>query len=142
MADVSRPVLLQAKYRSRLELKVANQLSDAKIKHGYETTKVKYVVPARNAAYTPDFTVGNILIESKGYFHSTHERQKLVFARESNPGLDIRLVFQRSTTPIYKNSKTTYADWATSHGFKWADDGVIPDAWIAEMRANAKAQTA
>ena len=131
------PVLIDGKYKSLLEQKVAKQLSDAKIKHAYESTKVLYEVPSRKAKYTPDFTIGRMHVETKGYF-PTKDRQKMVFARDCNPDVDVRIVFQRAKTKISKASPTSYGKWATDHGFKWADNGTVPDEWLAEMRAQAK----
>lgn len=128
-----RAVLYKARYRSRLEERIADQLDEAGIKFQYENQKLKYTVPARNATYTPDFDLGPFLIEAKGYFRSASDRQKLVLVRKDNPDADIRLVFQKATNPIYKGSPTTYAKWAEDHGFKWADNGVIPDEWLEEI---------
>ena len=128
-----RAVLYKARYRSRLEERIADQLDEAGIKFQYENQKLKYTVPARNATYTPDFDLGPFLIEAKGYFRSASDRQKLVLVKKDNPALDIRLVFQKASNPIYKGSPTTYSKWAEDHGFKWADNGVIPDEWLEEV---------
>lgn len=130
-----RPALkLETNYRSRLETKVADQLNDSGIAFGYESLKVKFLVPAREARYTPDFICGSIILEAKGYFRKTSDRQRLIQVKESHPELDIRLVFQDAGKPIYKGSKTTYARWAEDHGFKWADKGTVPLSWIKEMK--------
>lgn len=128
-------LLLQERYRSRLEVKIANQLRGEGIQFGYESRKVPFLVPARNAKYTPDFNCpGGIILEGKGWFKTAGERQKLIHVRDCNPGIDIRLVFQNANKPIYKGSKTTYAKWADDHGFKWCDKGVVPNSWINEMK--------
>lgn len=81
--------------------------------------------------YTPDFELPNgILIETKGRF-TAEDRTKHLNVKRCNPHYDIRFVFQRSKSPLYKGSKTTYAEWCDRHGFKWADK-VIPQAWIEE----------
>jgi hypothetical protein len=51
--------------------------------------------------------------------------------KEHNPDADIRFVFERSTTKLRKNSKTTYAMWAERHGFQYADL-VVPREWLEE----------
>lgn len=129
----SSPVLYKARYRSKLEERIAEQLGQAGVEFQYENTKLKYTVPARQATYTPDFAVGPILIEAKGYFRKASDRQKLVLVKQAYPELDIRLVFQKASNPIYKGSPTTYARWAEDHGFKWADNGRIPDEWLKEV---------
>jgi Phage endonuclease I len=139
----TKPILVEARYRSRLEKKVADQLDDAGIPYDYESQWVRYIVPAREAKYLPDFTIRNtkILIEAKGRFggfrsdsSGAQERQKLILLKEQHPDLDIRIVFQDAKKPIYKGSKTTYAKWADDHGFTWADKGVVPAAWIRELK--------
>ena len=42
-------------YRSGLELKVADQIKEAKYPVNYETETLKYIVPQKNSKYTPDF---------------------------------------------------------------------------------------
>lgn len=139
----SRPVLIEARFRSRLEKKVADQLDAAGIPYGFESQWVHYTVPARKAKYLPDFTIGDtkILIEAKGRFggfrsdsSGAQERQKLILLKEQHPDLDIRIVFQDAKKPIYKGSKTTYAKWATDHGFTFSDKGVVPPAWKNELK--------
>ena len=128
-----RAVLYKARYRSRLEERIADQLDEAGVSFEYENRKVKYTVPARHATYTPDFDLKKFLIEAKGYFRSASDRQKLVLVKKDNPELDLRLVFQKANNPIYKGSPTTYAKWAEDHGFMWADGGVIPKEWLEEI---------
>lgn len=136
-----KPILkLEHDYRSRLEERIAAQLEKEGVAFDYESKVVRYKVPERDARYTPDFLPREttILIEGKGYFRKASDRQKLIHVKESNPGIDIRLVFQDANKPIYKGSKTTYGRWATDHQFPWADKGTIPAAWIAEMKKAQK----
>lgn len=145
---MSKPALkIEDEYRSRLETKVAKQLTEAGIPFGYETLKVHFKVPARPAKYTPDFVTGAlghdfskfkpslIVLETKGYFRTTADRQRLIQMKECNPTLDLRLVFQDANKPIYKGSPTSYGKWAEDHDFPWADKGTVPAKWIEEMRA-------
>jgi hypothetical protein len=116
-----------------LEERVAEQLEAAGCPFDYETEKLKYTVPARNATYTPDFILDKkIYIETKGWLRSASERQKMVLVKQAHPDKDIRLVFQNAQNKIYKGSPTTYAKWAEDHGFPWADHGKIPEEWIKE----------
>lgn len=141
---VAAPILLIARYRSKLEEKVAKQLEAAEVTFDYEGTKLKYAVPARTGQYTPDFHLhGNgktIIIEAKGRFghrgsdeKAAAERQKMAMIKEQYPDLDIRFVFHNANLPIYKGSKTTYAKWADSHGFPYADKGKVPKQWLSEI---------
>jgi hypothetical protein len=143
---MTKPALkLEPTYRSGLEKNIAAQLDAEGLSYDYEQLKLEYNVPARVAKYTPDFKVGTIVIESKGAFgygpnrfsggDPAKERQKLLLIKAQHPDIDLRIVFQRASTKIYKGSPTTYAKWATDNGFLWADKGTIPAAWIAEMKA-------
>jgi hypothetical protein len=138
-----KPILIEARYRSKLEEKVADQLEREGIPFEFEAGWVPYTVPERKAKYLPDFKIGKtkILLEAKGRFggfksdnSGAQERQKLILIKEQHPELDIRIVFQDARKPIYKGSKTTYAKWANDHGFQWADRGVVPKEWIKEMK--------
>lgn len=130
-----KPILYKARYRSRLEERVAEQLEAAGVPFDYETEKLKYTVPARNATYTPDFVLAKkIYVETKGWLRSASERQKMILVKQAHPDKDIRLVFQNAQNKIYKGSPTTYAKWAEDHGFLWADGGKIPEAWLNEVK--------
>lgn len=129
------PVLLRAKYRSKLEERVAKQLTDNGLEFSYESVKISYTVPQRPAKYTPDFLIGETFIEAKGRFRTAADRQKLLLVKEQYPELDLRLLFQNANLPIYKGSKTTYAQWAETNGFPYADKGTIPQSWLTELKA-------
>lgn len=97
----------------------------------FEQYKLKYVVPAREATYTPDFILRNgIIIESKGIF-DVEDRRKHMLIREQHPELDIRFVFSSSRSKLYKGSKTSYAEWCEKNGFQFADK-LIPATWLRE----------
>lgn len=118
-------------FRSGLEEKIALQLEQAGQPVVFEQYHLKYVVPQRDARYTPDFLLKNgIIIESKGIF-DVEDRKKHVLIQEQHPELDIRFVFSSSRAKLYKGSKTTYAEWCNKHGFKFADK-LIPAAWLNE----------
>jgi hypothetical protein len=147
MAKATKPALkLEPAYRSQLERGIAEQLEAAGVPVCFEQMKIKYVIPEKEHTYTPDFTAGTIIIESKGAFgygaHSAKfgggdpvkERQKLIFIKQQHPHLDLRIVFQRANTKIRKGSPTSYGKWATDNGFLWADKGTIPPEWIKEMK--------
>lgn len=131
---------LESGFRSKFEERLAKQLEEAEVSFDYEREKFGYIVPARKATYTPDFFLPNdIIIEGKGRFKTADERQKLILVKEAHPELDLRLLFQNAKLPIYKGSKTTYADWAESHGFLWADKR-IPEGWIKEAKRKSRSR--
>lgn len=118
-------------YRSGLEDSVAESLNKRGVGFEYEAHVVRYVQPARQARYSPDFILPNgIVIETKGRF-VTKDRQKHLLIKDQHPDLDIRFVFSNPNTRISKTSKTTYAMWCQKHGFMYAKKD-IPVEWIAE----------
>jgi hypothetical protein len=99
----------------------------------FELFYIKYVVPAREAKYTPDFVLKNgIIVETKGIWE-VEDRKKHLLIREQYPDIDIRLVFSSSKSKIYKGSPTSYGDFCTKHGIMFADK-LIPLAWLKEKR--------
>lgn len=120
-------------YRSGLEETIGLSLQRRGVDPAiFETTKIEYRVD-ETRKYTPDWPLPNgIIVETKGRFTAA-DRKKHLLIKEQRPDLDIRFVFQRSTTRISKTSKTTYADWCNKHEFKYADKDV-PDAWLKENK--------
>jgi hypothetical protein len=118
-------------WRSGLEEQVGEQLQAAKIPVDFESLKIPFRQPEKPRHYSPDFVLPNgIIIETKGRF-VTADRQKHLLVKEQYPDLDIRFVFSNSRTRISKQSKTTYAAWANTKGFKYADK-LIPLSWLRE----------
>ncbi len=97
----------------------------------YESTKLKYTVPASAHTYLTDFEIGpQSYIEVKGYLKAS-ERKKYLLVREHNPEITLRFFFDKSENKIYKNSPTTYADWCDKNGFSWTDlKRGFPADWI------------
>ncbi len=117
--------------RSGLESQVASQLDALGIKYGYESEVITYEKPASTHRYTPDFILPNgIIIETKGRF-VTADRQKHKHIKAQHPDKDIRFVFSNPKARIGKKSTTTYSDWCTKFGFKYAK-GAVPNEWLRE----------
>jgi len=121
----------RGKFKSKFEKAVAEQLAQHGVSFEYEGSYIEYVQPAQNRKYLPDFDVGPFYIEVKGYLEPK-ARKKLLWVRE-NADKEIRLFFQDASKPIYKGSKTTYGEWATKNGFKWAERE-IPQEWVEEIK--------
>lgn len=118
-------------FRSGLEARIAGQLEELGVAYEFEERKIKYLRPAQNATYTPDFELPNgIIIEAKGRF-ITKDRQKHLLIKDQFPELDIRFVFSNPHNKIGKGSKTSYADWCEKKGFLYATE-TIPLSWINE----------
>jgi hypothetical protein len=142
---VAKPALkLEPAYRSGLEKKIAAQFEAEGLEVAFEKLKLSYDVPARTARYTPDWAEGPIVIEAKGAFgygpnrfsggDPAKERAKLLLVKSQHPEIDLRIVFERASTKIYKGSPTTYAKWATDNNIPWADKGTVPQEWLDDIR--------
>ena len=112
--------------RSKLEEQVANLLDNMGIEYTYEADKLRYVLEAN---YIPDFKIGNVYLETKGYF-PPEQRRKMKAVKAANPDLDIRIIFQSPHNKINKRSKTTYSMWAEKNGFPWCAYYAIPVDWL------------
>jgi hypothetical protein len=128
-----RAVALKHGFRSGLEEDVAKMLTEAGIPFTYEETKIKYIKPASEHQYTPDFVLDNgIIVETKGRFLIA-DRKKHMLIKRQQPHLDIRFVFSNSKQKLNKGSYTTYAQWCVKNGFMYADK-TIPEDWLKERR--------
>jgi hypothetical protein len=127
----SKQAAIKHGWRSGLEERVAEQLDQLGVEYTYEKLKLKYIRPASEHIYTPDFVLPNgIIVETKGRFLAA-DRQKHILVKRHNPELDIRFVFSNSNAKISKASKTTYAMWCRKNGYKFADK-TIPTEWLNE----------
>lgn len=120
-----------APYKSGLEYKIASILEGMGRTVVYEKDKLEYVVPASSHKYTPDFKLKKkVFIEGKGRLLPS-ERKKHILVKEQNPDVEIVFFFENADKPIYKGSKTSYADWADKNGFKWTDlKRGLPEEWL------------
>ena len=125
-------LMRKLKFRSQFESNIARKLVERGISFEYEKERVVYIPKPRT--YTPDFYFPDtdVYVETKGHLDKG-DRVKMLLVKEQNPDLDIRFVFIRASNKIYKGSKTTYGDWATKHGFQWAE-GSIPEEWCRNER--------
>lgn len=125
-------------YRSNFELTIANQFKrrDINPKECYEVTTLEYTIPEIKSKYIADFIIPgtNIIVEAKGRW-SPEDRKKIMHVRESNPDKEIRMVFQNPNIKIYKGSSTTYGQWCSKKGIKWASKR-IPKEWFEEGESN------
>ena len=116
-------------YRSNFEKKFAKSLKDNGIRFKYENLHFKYTV---ERTYTPDFDLGDFIVETKGRFTSS-DRAKHLRIKEAYPKADIRFVFMNPRVKLNKKSQTTYGDWCDKHGFKWADS-CLPKEWLSKKK--------
>ena len=116
-----------SKYRSGLEEKVADLLSELNVYYEYESKKIPYVIQHN---YTPDFVLpNNIVLECKGYWDPA-DRRKIKQVKKDNPDIDLRMVFQSPYNTISRKSKTTYAQWCEKLDIPWTSYNNIPLDWL------------
>ena len=105
-------------YRSGLEDKIAEYLNNHSVSFLYEKVKIEWEDLAYRT-YTPDFILDNgIIIETKGIF-TVADRRKHLCVQQQHPKLDIRFVFENSNRKLYKNAKSTYAQWCIKYDFRY-----------------------
>ena len=130
--------------RSGFETRVGIDLEKRGISFSYELRSFSYKSKPYNAEctecgskevwetrkYTPDFFFLNgVIVEAKGHW-KPKERKLLMALRESNPELDIRMVFMRDNWLTTKHVQR-YSDWCDKRGIKWAI-GTVPGEWVDE----------
>ena len=133
------------KYRSKYEANIAKDLKARKIKFEYETIKIPYYLSKKgrcsfcssgvvfvHKTYTPDFIIGSLIIEAKGRFLPSDRKKHLVI-RETNPDLDIRMLFMRDQWCTKKKRKR-YSDWCNDHNIPFAFGTALPKNWLRESR--------
>ena len=132
-------------FRSKLEVNMATELVDNNIKFGYEVDKLPYYTAVRGGKcaacgsdkgilkkryYVPDFTVGALILETKGRLTSA-ERTKFIALNEAYPNR-IVLVFQRNN-PLKRGGGKLYLDWAKEHGIKAVVGVALPLSLTDEL---------
>ncbi len=112
------------KYDSKLERDI-HWIYQSLVHHPEITLKYK-----TEHNYHPDFlTPTGIYLEAKGYF-TPQDRTKLLAVINQNPSTDLRLLFSSPNKKLNTKSKTSYADWADSHGILWCPATSVPAEWM------------
>ena len=110
-------------YRSMSEVRFASKLRDQGVKFEYEKHKFKYQYKPQT--YTVDFSIKEAGGDTRHYEYKGKldgpTRKKLRAIKDSNPELDLRLVFEKPNNKLYKGAKMRYWEWAERYGFKWYD---------------------
>ena len=122
IAFIDLPVKKRQKTRNKFEQRILDQIRRSKVKHSYESEKIRYVIEGN---YIPDFILElgegrKIYLETKGHFRPEAKR-KMVAVKKLHPDLDIRIIFYRAYKP--------YIKWAEKHGFPYAFHS-IPEDWL------------
>ena len=120
-------------HRSGLEDQVEDALRKQGFSPEYEKESFPYVLHRK---YKPDFKIGDVHIEVKGWWQSS-DRQKFLSVVINNPDLKIFVALQRPHQTLNKKSKTSYAQWATKNGIAWCPIPIpkeFLDQWLAGER--------
>jgi len=123
-------------YKSGLEFEISERIKQTEYELRYETETLNYTIPERKAKYTPDFVFikrngATMYIETKGRW-TTADRIKMKHVLQSNPGIDIRMVFQNPNQRLSKTSLTTYEAYARKLGIVHVAKKDIPVEWLTE----------
>lgn len=113
--------------KSGFEGRAKQMFKDHGIKAAYEEDKIKYDIPKN---YVPDFKIGTVYIETKGFF-DVEARQKMKHVKRCNPDLDIRIWFQADKY-LTKRKNKKYSDWARQHGYPYHIGEEFPIHWFNE----------
>jgi len=123
-------------FKSKFEKAVWDKLKRSFPTVKYEPDYFKYIQPAIERTYNPDFKTGRskIYLEAKGKL-DLETRKKMVWFKQSCPDIRIIFIFMNPDVKIRKGSKTTYGDWATKEGFEWLDSR---KDWISDYKRLCK----
>jgi hypothetical protein len=127
--------LKKTSFRSGAELKFATYLKEKRVHFKYEQDVIPFII-SETRHYKPDFKLLKedgepMYIEVKGFF-SPADRKKMLLVKESNPNLDVRMLFM-SDNRISKRSKTRYSEWCDKHNLPFHIGMHLPKAWIDEL---------
>ena len=128
------------RFRSRLEEQIADQLIELDQAWAYEGETFPYIIPKSLHTYCPDFVIdtskGNLYIECKGKHRwgglDKKTRDKMIYVRDQNEGLDIRFIFDKKNNRIGKSGRSkTWEKWCEENNFLYAINH-IPREWLDE----------
>lgn len=116
--------------RSEAESRVYKDLEARCVPFEYETETIEYTSPPVHHKYIPDFKIGSIYVEYKGWF-KPEDRAKMLLITKQHPELDIRMLFMKDSK-LYKDSDTRYSDWCQKYHIKYAIGETVPQEWVEE----------
>jgi len=100
-------------YRSTLESEVAKKLIPGGFE--YEPKKVLYT---SFHEYTPDFVLGDVFVEVKGFFRQG-DTKKYKDVSDSLVFEELVFVLQKPHAKVRKGAKLTMAGWCDKHNIRW-----------------------
>ena len=111
--SATRRRAIQHGYRSGFEEATSKQITDAGLPLLFETDKIEFVWPSRNAKYTPDFKLpkpgGFYYVETKGFWGQFPIDPKRVYCTSNTPiwiyGMCFRTGIPRSTKEAQRHTR-------------------------------------
>lgn len=102
-------------YRSKFEESIGAKLVPAGFK--YEPFKIPYWTPGN---YTPDFVLGTICVEAKGWFRPG-DQKKYIAVRNAmiDEGYELVFLLQNYEARVRKGAKLTMAGWCDKNDIPW-----------------------
>lgn len=107
------------KKRSGFEDRVSVVLEDSGFE--YEPLKLSYFT---TSTYTPDWAMGNVLVEAKGWFRpGDTKKYKRINDSIVDCGLyELVFLLQYPDKPVRKGAKLTMSGWCNKHKIRWFSD--------------------
>ena len=91
----------------------------------YEAYNIPYFIEHK---YTPDFSVGDILVEVKGWFRpGDRQKYKSIRAQLLEIGSDLVFVLQKPNSKVQKGAKLTMGGWCEKEGIPWFCENTLED---------------
>ena len=121
---------MTSKKRSGFETRVSGALEGSGFL--YEPFKVPYVT---SGTYTPDWAMGDVLVEAKGWFRPGDiKKYKAINDSIVAQGLyELVFLLQYPNKPVRKGAQLTMAGWCNKHKISWFSD---PDTLVSYVVQN------
>ena len=108
---------MSKKKRSKFEEKMAEVLEREGF--SYEPYSLRYTIDHQ---YTPDFVLGNLLVEAKGWFRPG-DRQKYRAIRDSlRYNYELVFLLQSPLKKVSKGAQLTMSGWCEKEDLEWFSD--------------------
>ena len=98
----------------KFDSKFEKAVSEASGLDKYEGDPIPYTLN-----YHPDFKGEGYYVEAKGYFRLEAVRKTLAVLK-SNPGIDLRFIFQNPNSKLGGRKRMTCKDFANKHNLLWS----------------------
>jgi len=105
---------MTSKYRSGFEESVGEVLEPRGFE--YEPFSVTYNMPGK---YTPDFVLGDTLVECKGYFRPGDQKKYLAVKNGLVGSQELVFLLQYPSKRVRKGAKLTMSGWCDKNNIRW-----------------------